>query len=313
MAVGIRVADSTRYSGLVTQYNSLVSKQVDVQTQISSGKRFQRADQNPTAVGIAQKFNVDDARLAQNQRNIDEINAFSDFTYGAIDNATQIVQRARELAVAANDTTKNASERLAIATEIDRLLQGLVDIGAQNYRGRNIFSGSQTDQPSFQATYDANGRITAVDYMGDGTNLETEYTPGRTLSYNMVGSNENGGEFGLLRDSASGTDVFQSMIDFRDTLLNQSEGIGTAIADFEADLSHLNVAAVRIGSVQNRLDSTSVLHEDQREVIGNSLSKLVETDYADAITRLKQLEQAYEAALQVGSRVGNLSLLDFLR
>jgi flagellar hook-associated protein 3 FlgL len=313
MAVGFRVADATRYSGLVPQYNSLLARQIEVQNEISSGKRFQRADEDPTIIGVAQKFNVDDARLAQNQRNIDEINSFSDFTYGAINNATEIIQRARELAVTANDTTKNASERTAIATEIDRLLQGLVDIGAQNYRGRYLFSGSQTDQQSFQANLDAQGRIVSVDYVGNDDGLETEYTPSRTLVYNMLGSNENGGDFGLLRDTGAGIDIFQSMIDFRDTLLNTPEGVGNAIADFDEDLTHLNVAAVRIGSVQNRLESTSLLHEDQREVIGNVLTKLTETDYADAITRLKQLEQAYEAALQVGARVGNLSLLNFLR
>jgi flagellar hook-associated protein 3 FlgL len=313
MAVGFRVADSTRYAGLIPQYNSLLAKQIDVQTQIASGKRYQRADENPTVIGLAQKFNVDDKRLEQNVKNIQEIDSFSDFTYGAIANATEIVQRARELAVVANDATKSPSERNAVATEIDRLLKGLVDIGAQNYRGRYLFSGTQTDQQAFSATTDANGSITSVSYIGNDQSLQTEYTPGRTLEYNMLGSNENGGSFGMLRDVNAGIDVFQTMIDLRDTLLSSPTGIGNAVGDLDAALAHLSVAAVRIGSVQNRLDSTELLHEDQREVIGTALGKMIETDYAEAATRLAQLNRAYEAALQVGSRVGELSLLNYLR
>lgn len=311
--VGFRVADSTRYGGLVPQYNSLLARQIDVQNEISSGKRFQRAEQDPTLVGKAQRFNTDDARLAQNTRNIQEANAFGDFTYGAVANATEIVQRARELAVQANDATKGPTERGAIASEIERLLKGLVDIGAQNYRGRYLFSGTQTDQAAFVANTDANGLVTSVDYVGNSDSIQTEYTPGRLIEFNMLGSNENGGQFGMLRDVTAGVDVFQSMIDLRDTLMNDPAGVGTAIGDLDKSLSHLSVAAVRVGSIQNRLSATETLHEDQREVIGTALGQMVETDYADAVTRLKQLERAYEAALQVGARVGDLSLLNYLR
>jgi len=313
MAVGFRVADSTRYAGLVPQYNSLLAKQIAVQNEISSGKRYQRADENPTVIGTAQRFGVDDQRLAQNIKNIQEINSFSDFTTGAVANATEIVQRARELAVQANDTTKGPAERTAIATEIDRLLKGLVDIGAQNYRGRFIFSGTQTDQQAFSSTIDANGFITSVTYNGNDQSLLAEYSPGRTLEYNMLGSNENGGAFGMLRDVNANVDIFQSMIDLRDTLTTAPEGVGNAIAELDASLSHLTVAAVRVGSVQNRLESTELLHEDQREVINTALGQMIETDYADAATRLAQLSRAYEAALQVGARVGELSLLNYLR
>jgi len=215
--------------------------------------------------------------------------------------------------VQANDATKSPTERNAIASEVDRLLKGLVDIGAQNYRGRFLFSGTQTDQQAFAATTDANGFITSVAYNGNDQSLQTEYTPGRTLDYNMLGSNENGGQFGMLRDVNANIDVFQTMIDLRDTLTNSTSGVGNAIGELEASLSHLSVAAVRVGSVQNRLEATELLHEDQREVIGTALGKMVETDYAEAATRLAQLNRAYEAALQVGSRVGELSLLNYLR
>jgi flagellar hook-associated protein 3 FlgL len=313
MAVGFRVADSTRYAGLVPQYNRLVGQQIDVQTEIASGKRYQRADQNPTDIGLAQRFHVDDRRLEQNVKNIGEVQSFSDFTTSAITTATDIVQRASELAVSANDATKSQAERLAIATEIERMLQGLVDIGAQNYRGRYLFSGTQTDQASFTTTTNAQGYVNAVTFTGNGSPISAEYAPGRLVQYNMLGSNENGGDFGLLRDTAAGVDIFQSMMDFRDTLLNSTTGVGSAIQEFSDALTHLQVGAVRVGSVQNRMSSAEALHEDQREVLGDTIGKLTDTDYADAATRLQQLETAYQAALQVGSRVGNLSLLNYLR
>jgi flagellar hook-associated protein 3 FlgL len=300
--------------GLVPQYGSLLAQQTAVERQIASGKRIVRADEDPVAVGLAQKLHVDNDRLTQDQTNIDQATAFSQFTSGGIDTATQYMQRAVELAVSAGDATKSATNLQAIGVEVAQLLNGIVDIGSQNYRGRYLMSGSITNQAAFTAVTDATGTITGVTYNGNADQLQTEYAPGRTSAYNLLGSNEKGGDFGILRDVNAGVDIFQTLIDLRDHLnTGNTAALVNDVAQVKAGLEHLTTAAVKAGSTQSRFAANATLHQDQQELLGGTLSQLEDTDVAAAATNLTALRTAYQAALAIGAKVGEVSLLNYLR
>ena len=312
MPVG-RVSDSLRYLGLVPQYNALLSRQIDVQTQIASGKKYQRSDENPLDVGLGQLFSADISRLEQNLRNIDEVQAFTTMTDSTINNALQYMQRAKELAVMGGDGSKSDADRANIANEVDQLLRGVIEMGATKYHGRFIFSGTETKTPAFAAVTSGTGQIIGVAYAGDGGTLDTEFTPGTTITYNLLGSDEAGGTSGVFRDSTAGVDLFQSLIDLRDNLTANPAALGANLAQITNDISHLTSAAAANGGIQNRLSFTADLHRDQTIALSEAASKLVDTDLAAAISELQVLRTAYEASLNVGARVNSISLLDFLR
>lgn len=308
-----RVSDTSRYLGLVPSYNTILSRQLELQRQISSGKKFATADQDPVGVAIAQKLHTEDSRAAQNIRNSDEVSAFSRATDTAVRNAIDGIQRARELAIQANDGTKGPTEREAIAQEVDHILQQMIDLGNEKHRGRALFSGTRTEAASFQAVTDAAGTITSVTYAGNGESFSTEYTPGQTIAYNMLGSNESGGGFGLMRDTAAGVDVFQTLITFRDDLRSNPTALSTDLQRVAGILSHMTEGAAKLGGVQSQVAAAITRHEDHQEMLAATLSKLEDTDIASAITELNQLETAYQATLAIGARIGQMSLLNYLR
>lgn len=308
-----RVSDQTRYLGMVPSYNSLLGRQVQLQRQIASGKRWDSADQDPVGVAIAQRLHAEDARMTQDLRNGSEATAFSQAAETAVTSAVGAMQRARELAVQANDPTKTAADRQTIATEVDQILRNMIDLGGMKHRGRALFSGTQTLTNAFQAVTDAGGNITGVTYAGNGESFSTEFAPGQSIAYNMLGSNENGGNFGLMRDTAAGVDVFQTLITFRDNLSANPAALDTDLRQITGALSHLTEGAARLGGVQGRLAAAVSRIEDHQQVLIQALSKLEDTDIASAIMELNQLQTAYQASLSVGAKIGQMSLLNYLR
>lgn len=308
-----RISDQSRYLGLVPQYNALLSKQLEKQREIASGKKYERADENPLAVSLADRFHTEDARLQQNLGNIDEVNAFAQTTDTAISSATDTIQRANELAIRGNDGALSNSDRENIAAEVDQLLKGLIDLGGQAHRGRFVFSGTKTTTAAFQAVTDGTGKVTAVTYNGNSESMAIEFAPQQNIDYNMLGSNELGGSFGLLRDTTAGVDLFQNLIDLRDNLTNNPTAIDASVTALQAALSHLTTAAAQVGGTEVRMNSAAKLHQDQQELLASTASKLEDTDIASAISELTILQTSYQAALNVGARVNQVSLLDFLR
>jgi flagellar hook-associated protein 3 FlgL len=309
----IRVSDQTRYMNLVPNYNSLLAQQLQVQQQIASGQRLTRVDQDPVGAGEAQNQNIQQNRLLQDAKNISFIQDFSQLTSSSIDTAVQYIQRANELAVSGGDATKSPSDRANLADEVNQLIRGIADLGSQKYYGQYLFSGSQSATPAFTVVSDAAGNVTAVNYNGNGGQQQTEYSPGQQTSYNMLGSNENGGTFGVFRDTTAGVDVFQTLIQLRNDLTANPANIQADIQSVSAALSHLTIAQVKVGSLQGRLQNVTASQQSHSDQLAASLGKLENTDVAAAATQLSGLQTAYQAALSIGARVGQLSLLDYLR
>ena len=307
-----RVTDQSRYANLAPQYNSLLSQQIAIQQQISSGKRLTSIDQDPSGAAQAQNLHTESARITQDQTNIDNMNSFAGMTSTAIDTAVQYVQRAHELAISGGDATKSPSDLASMASEVNQIIQGLVDVGAQQFEGQYIFSGAKSSNPAFSTVKDAAGNITAVNYNGDGSSIQAEYSPGKLIDYNLLGSNENGGSFGVFRDTTAGVDTFQSLIQLRNDLTSNPNNLTNDVGAMNTVLSHLTAAEVKVGGTQIRLSTMNTAQQDVLDQVGQSLSSVEDTDVAASATKLAGLQNAYQAALQIGAKVGQISLLDYL-
>jgi flagellar hook-associated protein 3 FlgL len=68
-----------------------------------------------------------------------------------------------------------------------------------------------------------------------------------------------------------------------------------------------------IGATLNRLDTTSSQIDTLKVTLETERSGLEDIDLVEASTRLASYETAYQASLQVTSRVIQPSLLNFLR
>jgi flagellar hook-associated protein 3 FlgL len=196
------------------------------------------------------------------------------------------------------------------------LIQSAVQLSNSRNQGGYLLGGTRSDQVPFVATKNADGQVTAVSYQGNTSLAESEISQGTTLTALTLGANtSNVGPLGLISDNRVGADFFNHLISLQNNLLagntsaiNNSDRPELAL-DEENILSHV----ANSGAVMARLETSSTLASNRNASLQTLVSKEADADLAETLVRLKATQTAYQAALQRGATILNLSLMDYLK
>jgi flagellar hook-associated protein 3 FlgL len=112
-----------------------------------------------------------------------------------------------------------------------------------------------------------------------------------------------------------GGTVFDMVKRLRDSLyMDDGEDVGSrALGSIDLALDNILKYRAELGARSSRLDLVRDRILQDKTNMEDILSKNEDIDVAEAITNLKQLEVAYQAALGVSARIIQPTLLDFLR
>lgn len=218
----MRISDSMINNMLSS--NLLGSREAlyEIQKKITSGKKVIHPSDDPTAYDFIVRAKNAESCLLQKIRNSESASLDLVTADATLENLTQILHRASELAVSAGDGTKTPSDRMAIGREINMLLGQLADISNSQSAGRFIFAGLRTNVAPYEFTYDIDGMITGVTYRGNTEVRKVEisnYIEGatsHTVDVNLPGSDPNGINAVFETESVN---LFDSLIRLRDRLL----------------------------------------------------------------------------------------------
>ena len=310
----MRVTFNSIPDSMVSQLSVLTSRLSRLQTQASTGQRLQLPEDDPAAMRRVLAFQGDAGTLTQYQANIGRVRDQATVAYNSVNSLTKISDRVNEIATLA-DGTKSPQELNTYAIEVGQLIQQAVQIANTQFQGSYLFAGTQSDQAPFAATVDSNGNVTGVAYQGNTSVPQFEIATGVTVSPVPVGANATGtGPRGLITDSRTGADLFAHMISLQNHLqAGDTAGIGaTDRPALAADEDNLIYLAASNGAIQSHLDVADSVAGQQLDSLDSMISREADADIAETLTRLSQTETAYRAALQGGSTLLNLSLLDYL-
>ncbi|MDH5181380.1 MAG: flagellar hook-associated protein FlgL [Gammaproteobacteria bacterium] len=182
--MGIRVSTNQIQMGAINAMLDQQDSLARVQQQVATGKRVLAPSDDPVAV--AQSINLQDAlrRTEQLQRNIDNAQGRLSLEEGVLDGVTTILQRVRELTVAANNATQTNDTRSYIAEEIAQLNDELVGLAnTMDSDGEFLFAGSKGRFRPFSKDENSNFL-----YYGDDTQRYVRVGPRRTVAINDTGT-----------------------------------------------------------------------------------------------------------------------------
>ena len=290
----MRVTHNMLVSNVLKNIQTNLSRLERTENQISTGLRYNRASDNPTAVARIMDLRSSEARIEQHSRNAGNAVAWLNATDAAIQTAGDAVQRARELAVTGGNDVIPAEEREAIAAEVDQLLEQLTDAANSKFNGDYLFSGHLTNTPAYAAG-------TPPVYQGDLNAIEREINDGVRVQINSFGPN--------VFDSA-----MQALTDLANDLrADDGAAIRGRIADIDAAQDEMLAQGSIVGARTNRIETQQDRLEASRVSLAQLRSQDEEIDMVEAIVRFNSEETVYNASLQAGARVMQPSLLDFLR
>ncbi|MBL1294220.1 MAG: flagellar hook-associated protein FlgL [Thiotrichales bacterium] len=125
----------------------------DIQEQLASGRRVVNPSDDPAAATRALSLRESISTLTQYNENINLATSRLQIEESALISAGDLLQRARELSIQANNATQTNETRAGTAVELQGILDGL--LSAANTRDSNneyIFAGFRTGAPPFVET-----------------------------------------------------------------------------------------------------------------------------------------------------------------
>ncbi len=273
--------------------------------QVSTGQRISKVSEDSASANRILDMQEEKGRITQFSKNAARAQNINNTTISQLQNFIQISDRMGELSTLA-DGLKGPDGMKAYAEEVDELIEHAMQSANAKFNGEYIFGGIDTGTEPFEATTDADGKITAISYEGAAEGAEFHLS-----------------ETGKIRPNTDGTtnekfaDFINRMIDLRDGLENGTPANDPAAMvdirkDLEASEDDLIFALSRQGSVQMRIEFDLTLNEQRFTDLEENISAEADVDIAQTVVRLTQVQNAYQASLKSAGQVLNQSLLDYL-
>jgi len=275
-----------------------VSKSYDklgtYQQQLATGKKIHRPSEDPVVAMKGMHYRTSLTEIEQFQRNLSEAYTWMENSESALNHTTNVLQRARELVVQAKNGTLGQEDRQAIAREIEQLKKDLVQVANTKVAGKYIFNGTNIEQAPVK-----DGSPPTVNNNND--DFMVEVAKGVKLKINVTPNN------------VFNQGLFNTLQQIENELANPTGNLDNLLSQLDGHLNDVLAERAELGARVNRLELVEQRLAEQQLIAKRMISDNEDADIEKIITELKSQESVHRAALSVGARIIQPTLVDFLR
>ena len=296
----MRITNNMLSYNMLRNLEAAQGRMDQLQNQMASGHRISRPSDDPVGIENALRIKSSISAVEQWKNNASEGLAYMNTVDSTLGDLTAMLQRVRELAIQGANDSLSADDKAKVAEEVTQIAEQIKMLANTKIGSKYIFGGTANVEPYFKT-----GDIWV------GSNDVVEFEVGNNLSLPI---SVNGRTlFGVQADGSVG--MFATLKKLNDALKNPAGAadIQAAIGELDAHIdmvlnkrAELGARVNRMNSLYEQLDSTSLN-------LQQALSDIMDADMAQTITEFKNQENVYRAALAVGAKIIQPSLVDFMR
>jgi len=161
----MRISTANAYDATIEQLSQRQSELSDAQLRLTSGKRVMHASDDPINAARAERALASVSRATASQRSVDASRAAMTQIEGALGNAGDLLQQAREAIVSGGNASYDDSQRKMLADQIRGLRNQLLAVAnSTDGAGGYLFGGQGSTAPPFA---DAAGGVQYVGTRGE--------------------------------------------------------------------------------------------------------------------------------------------------
>jgi flagellar hook-associated protein 3 FlgL len=311
----MRVTTAGQTQAIIARLQAGAQRLEQAQRRATTGLRVERLSDDPNAGAVVMQAAAGLRAAAQYGRNVERASAALVAEDSALQQVTDILARARELAVGANSAAVDDAARRASGVEVRGLLTQVVALANTRIGDDYLFGGLTSDgRPPFDA---AAPSFVPVDAQGAPRFPDGE----RAVEAGAGGQRVPGAHDGttvFLGRTAGAPDATQGVLPALRALADALAGgaqadVAPALARVDAAFEQLQGVVGEVGARQNQADAARVTLEALDAALTKQKSDAGEVDAEAAITEMVARQTAYQAAMLASSRVMGLSLADYLR
>jgi flagellar hook-associated protein 3 FlgL len=311
----MQVSTTSFSNNFLYEIGQLQSQQTTLQSETTTGLSVTLPEDNPAVMNQVLNLQSEASAGTQYQSNIAQVQNTASTSSDALNSLQSLVEQAGEIATGATGVS-SSSTLSSDATQVGQLIQQALQIAnTQDAQGNYIFGGTDTSAPPFSATTDSSGNVTAVAYNGNTSVAETEIAPGLTVSAQTPGENNTGsGAEGVFADSRTGADLFSHLISLQQDLQsgNTSAISSTETPSLTKDEDNVVTQISGNAVLQSTLQAAGTVAQQQVTNEDSQMSDDTSANLAETLTQLSQTQTAYQAALESGTMIMGLSMMEYL-
>ena len=253
---------NTNVASLNTQ-RSLNRSQGDLNTalaRLSSGLRVNSAKDDAAGLAISERFTAQIRGYNQAVRNSNDAISLAQTAEGALGEITNALQRIREIAIQAVNSTNSDDDRLSLQQEVDQLQEEIKRVSQTKFNGRAVVAGS-AGTFIFQVGPNAGDTVSVT---------TTDVTSGAVVSNAVSAGNVS------TAGSAS------ALIGYVDSYLDV-----------------INSTRATLGAIQNRFEAVVRNGQNVAENLTASRSRIQDADFAMETARLTRAQILQQAGISM--------------
>ncbi len=305
----MRISTAHYHQQAIESINERSSAMAKLQEQLTTGKRINRASDDPIGAAEAERIRASSAKMAMETRMMSFATGMLSQADGALAGASDSLQTARELMISAGNGSLQPEDRKSIALQLRNVRNELLAIANQrDGAGGYIFGG----QGSATAPFTSTGTPPAtVVFEPTGGTQQT----GLDMTFDTT---VDGGKV-FLGGPGGGGSIFEAL----DTLVLHLEddaidgaalraGLDAALGATDAGLDRVLQARTAVGEQLRIMESRGRLLESGELQAASRLADISATDYAKVVSEMQTNQLAVDAAMRTYAQISRMSLFDYL-
>jgi flagellar hook-associated protein 3 FlgL len=281
-------------------------RMLKLQQGLGDGKAVRTPSDDPVRAQQAMWYRERIRASEQYSRNVETVSSTLSNTDSTLTQIQDAVAQLNSLVTSAGDDSLGADGRAALATEVDQLSEQLAELGNSRYAGTYLFGGTRSLTPPLQVQRDAQGNIQSITLTDQGSSgaVKRQVDQDLSLTINVKPADLFGKDGGLFTQLKSLREALQA---------NDGGRIRAMSSEFTQASDRVSTASTAIGALIQRTDALKSRLAEQTTNYQSGLSQAEDLDMAQAAVDLQSEQLSLQAALEAGSRILNLSLLDYLK
>jgi flagellar hook-associated protein 3 FlgL len=333
-----RVTENSSLNSINYSVNKTKSKVEDLQLKGSNLKRVQKPSDDPVGnvnILAVRSQNID---AEQYIKNINYAKTNLSYTETVLEELTDILVKAKELAIGQSSDIYNPEVRESVSKEIGQLYNQALSIANKRIGNRYLFSG----QKVLTKPFNENGQ-----YLGDTNKIFIEVNKDVFIPVNMTGKEiffdpiannkkqnmrlESPDNFkpmspeqmsrqpaSIEGEQTSGapiqSSIFEEIRSLENALLtNNPDVIQSLLEKLDTSIDRTISYRSKIGALTNSISNSETQIEKLKLMNEEYRTKIEDADVTELFSNLQKEQNVLKATYQSSSTLMNTSLLDFLR
>ena len=293
------------------QMSSAQTNLAKSQAQLAQGKQIINPSDAPDQASAVQRLKSILSRQDSYQTALNTVQNRLQGEDSTLSSVSDLLIRAKEIAVQANNDTLSPDNRKALGVELQGLRDQMLSLAnTKDTSGNYLFAGSKVTQPPFVAVVGGSPQ-----YVGDQTRMNVMVGENRSMPINRTGTDAFVPINRTLPDGKIQGVGFFNVMDDLITGVNTSDRpkMQGGLGELDGLLSGLSMARANIGSGLKGIEQQTSVIEDTVLNLKTTLSSVEDLDYASAITKMNQQMLSLEAAQSSFAKISQLNLFNYIK